>query len=687
VALVNHVGATSHTEGSMIREDDGEGKRIAFVEPTFKYAAYQNGSFYDFFAKYSPKIQFNPNMTVTTDLNLLKDRPVPHEPFFYFNDPTYYTVPYKEYFDLLFDISKENNLTIANLTDADVHDGKIFGRDGKNAYDVLFLFHNEYVTQSEYDNFKRFVSNGGTIVFTEANTFFAEVSYNRTSDTITLVDGHYWKFDGKTAKPSVGERWLNESKEWMGSNYLDVTDRVLFGNNPFNYPHVEEQYVTNPNAKIIHDFEAFNISKPFSNATVAMYMMNHDKGKVINLGIWGHLLLNNTDFIDYFDNVILPLALNQSFYSNMFDAAQNATVIEPIPTPVNNCADYDAITNTILVVCHASLSQISQAIENTSALGKGPNGVWTLNAILYVGPNATIEMDDKDTSWLKISNKNNESSNFISIAGSAKIDGVKITSWDAKSNGTIHQNTNGSFSRPFIKVENAEGTANISDSEIAFLGNKSYSSNGLAYLQGGNGSSITNSTIHDMGEDGVYADSAENLLLKNNTVNNNPRHGINADSGSHNISIIGNNVHNNGESGILCSDACHNTTLDGNTVHNNGVSGLMFSGGTFNNTAKGNYAVDEKTGILIRSSNSNQIYNNLLKSDDTGIVIETSVDNRIYNNTMSNNQVGILNDDQNQNNVLENNTINNVSSSNPVLDKSHENNSNDIMTIISNIFS
>ena len=37
------------------------------------------------------------------------------------------------------------------MTDVDVHEGTIFQNNGKNAYDVLFLFHSEYVTQSEYN--------------------------------------------------------------------------------------------------------------------------------------------------------------------------------------------------------------------------------------------------------------------------------------------------------------------------------------------------------------------------------------------------------------------------------------------------------------------------------------------------------------------------------------------------------
>ena len=49
---------------------------------------------------------------------------------------------------------------VAILTDQDVDAGSIFQRNGSNAYDVVILGHQEYVTQKEYDNFKKFVGDG-----------------------------------------------------------------------------------------------------------------------------------------------------------------------------------------------------------------------------------------------------------------------------------------------------------------------------------------------------------------------------------------------------------------------------------------------------------------------------------------------------------------------------------------------
>jgi hypothetical protein len=306
-AVDNNISKVDTELGQKIQSSD---KKIGFIEPTFTYAAYNNNSFYNFYAKYSPQIQFSPNLTIYSDLNLLKNKSVPHERFWYFSDPSSPTIPYKEYFDLLLDHVKKFDHNVTNLTDADVHHGKIFQSNGKNLYDVLFLFHNEYVTQSEYNNLKQFVINGGTLIFTEANSLFAEVSYDDKNDTITLVKGHYWKVNENSAKNSTGERWLNENKEWRGSNYLDITNKIFFKNNPFNYSHVEEDFVSNPKAKILLDYQAYDLPEKYSNATVATHEMDYGKGKIISLGIWGHQLINNEQFLKYIDNDLLPLSLN-----------------------------------------------------------------------------------------------------------------------------------------------------------------------------------------------------------------------------------------------------------------------------------------------------------------------------------------------------------------------------------------
>jgi hypothetical protein len=303
----------SITNSIAINNNNTYNKKVAFVEPTFTYAAYSDASFYNFYKKYHPILDDNVNRTIRTDIDLLKNRPVPHGLFPYFAHPQRLSIPYIDYFNILLQHVKYVVPFVTNLTDADVHEDRIFTADGRNAYDVLFLFHNEYVTDLEYNNLKQFVNNCGNIVFAEANILTTEVSYNKTNDTITLVKGHSWKFNGKGATPSIHERWLNENKEWMGSNFFAVPSyyKVYFRNNPFNYTHSEEQYVSNPNATILINYENSYSSKEYPNDTIATYYMDYGKGRIINLGIWGHTLVNNNAFLNYLDTTIIPLALDQ----------------------------------------------------------------------------------------------------------------------------------------------------------------------------------------------------------------------------------------------------------------------------------------------------------------------------------------------------------------------------------------
>ena len=84
LACIATSDVTSATSNVKLHPTYYYNKRIAFVEPTFTYAAYQNGSFYNFYKKY--RLSDINNKTITTDLDLLRNRPIPHGPF-----PRYYT--------------------------------------------------------------------------------------------------------------------------------------------------------------------------------------------------------------------------------------------------------------------------------------------------------------------------------------------------------------------------------------------------------------------------------------------------------------------------------------------------------------------------------------------------------------------------------------------------------------------
>ena len=58
------------------------------------------------------------------------------------------------------------------------------------------------------------------IVFLDGNVFYAQVAYNKNMHTVTLVKGHDWEFNGTAATKSVHERYFNETKQWVGSNFF-----------------------------------------------------------------------------------------------------------------------------------------------------------------------------------------------------------------------------------------------------------------------------------------------------------------------------------------------------------------------------------------------------------------------------------------------------------------------------------
>jgi hypothetical protein len=290
----NYVFSQNKTEVSTPNNNShtaefGKDKKIALVMPTFTATAYDD-AFYVFYQKY---IKTPHGMNITTDLHLLSNRVTNQLSSTSSGSAMLFLVRNLKW------ITSES--TINSITDQDVDAGAIFDVGGENAYDVIILGHQEYVTQREYDNLKRFVGNGGTMIILDGNVFYAEVKYDRNNDIISLVKGHSWAFNGVSAWPSVNERWKNETAQWVGSNY--ASGIAKFSDNPFDYfPH-EEQYVTNPRDIILLNYGASTLHNSPGKLVVATYELNYLKGNIIAIGLYSDDIITNGSFDRYFDSL------------------------------------------------------------------------------------------------------------------------------------------------------------------------------------------------------------------------------------------------------------------------------------------------------------------------------------------------------------------------------------------------
>jgi mannuronan 5-epimerase len=329
----------------------------------------------------------------------------------------------------------------------------------------------------------------------------------------------------------------------------------------------------------------------------------------------------------------------------------------------NNCINYNPSKRTITISCNspARLTDIDNKLHDSNILAKqSPNGEWFLNANLVIAKGATFQIDSTDTKWLKISSKATRSSTddgssgssirpayWIDVHGSLKIDSVKITSWDPTTN--YYAVTNGSRTgsdvfiygapRPCIVVENnATGTTDITNSEIAYLGyeqGKHKGGSGLSYYYGGDESVIKNNIIREV-YFGLYTFGVGHMIVENNIIRNSGHYGLDPHTGTHDMIIRNNEVYNNNGSGIICSLDCYNILIENNRVHDNVGPGIMFSRNMYNSIVRNNLVYNEDKGIFVSASHNNQITNNTISKSRDGIHVGSdSSNNNISGNTIT----------------------------------------------------
>lgn len=314
---------------------------------------------------------------------------------------------------------------------------------------------------------------------------------------------------------------------------------------------------------------------------------------------------------------------------------------------VPSCVTLDSEERMITVSCKTTtLTQIdnqlnkSDVIRRDTDLEKG----WVLNAGITIAENAILYINSSDTSWLKII-ADGETAYPIYVSGSLKVDSVGITSWNPLTNNYTTSNDsdrNGEdveigTPRPYIIVsDDATGTADITNSEIAHLGYESGYGEGRTGLryEGGDGSLVKGNNIQDL-YFGFYSKGVGGITIENNYVHDNIHYGLDPHTGTHDMIIRNNTVYDNGSIGIICSLDCYNITIENNTVYNNTKMSIMFSRNMTDSIARNNFVGNEDRGIVISDSSNNEIYDNTVSNSGSGIDLDQdSTGNSIHNNTL-----------------------------------------------------
>ena len=292
---------------------------------------------------------------------------------------------------------------------------------------------------------------------------------------------------------------------------------------------------------------------------------------------------------------------------------------------------------------------------------------------------------------ITVSKSNQNNPNGIHVLGSLKIDSVKITSWDPEKNDVIkfklgkrvgQEDTktlyDTSEARPFIRVSNkGDGTTNITNSELAYLGYACSSRSGLSYY-GEEGSVIKDNNIHHLLK-GYYSNGVGYMVIEDNKFHDNYLYGIGPHTNSHDLLIKGNVVYSNNASGIICSRHCYNLLIEGNEVYHNSGSGrgIAFSINTTNSTARNNHVYDNIRCVSFNNeSNFNKVYNNTISNCKTGVYLSDTSNNQIYDNNIINTSNGIIT--KNLSNQIHDNEISN--SKNDIVHESPANASNNDTT-------
>jgi hypothetical protein len=278
---------------------------VAVVKPVFTATAYS--SFYDFYHKYASTPT---GQEIRSDLEKLNTTVV---------DGWGWSNGLQQFISS--SAASQNGLAMGKslkvMTDVDVTEGRLFDEKGANMFDVVVLGFTEYVTAQQYSGYKHFVENGGRLIFMDATNFLVEVKYHSRTNHLSLVKGHGWGFDGKKVWHDVFERWGQQNRNWVASNYccgtysrydgsiangthpISLALKEHFGPRVFkSYGGHEENQITNITGTTI--LARWVHSSPGQHDLVAAYLHRYLNGTVIHIGVMSSDVISSDKSVQFF---------------------------------------------------------------------------------------------------------------------------------------------------------------------------------------------------------------------------------------------------------------------------------------------------------------------------------------------------------------------------------------------------
>ncbi len=358
------------------------------------------------------------------------------------------------------------------------------------------------------------------------------------------------------------------------------------------------------------------------------------------------IILNNRRFVRTGEKIVIPIEeLRQPDLE--FYRQKSLTKIRVVSYPEQNAI------RVYGKGAFVTIAELARAINNKNVLENIEGKNWILRKNIFIDNGVTLIIDGAEVDWLKLKSDRQGFVWIKSENGNIIIDKTKITSWDEEKSDYDFDWQDG---RSYV-LQKSDGRMDINKSELAYLGYLGAPNRGNPF--GGpygvswkitNGSfrqelstgSLTENRIHD-NFFGAYAYGITGAIFRDNDVFDNVEYGLDPHDDSNNMLIENNRVYRNGKHGIIISKRCFANIIRGNLSQGNRLHGIMLDRDSNNNLVENNYSIGNVNGVALYHSSENLIIDNNIAENEFGIRANNfSKDNYFWYNKITNNRKGIF---------------------------------------------